>query len=218
MYRLRWVVTLVVILATMVPAVAVAQGGVHGGPYALGTSLTGPAEVPGPGDPNGFGWARITIDLDASEVCFRLSVARVENVTAAHIHAGASGEAGPVVVPLEEPVTGLANGCVAVEPAVAAAIVVNPGAYYVNVYSVAFPAGAVRGQLGPINYLPAGVETPPPPAVTVVAEGLESPRGIAFGIHRRGRDGWGRVCRGSRAARLWRPDPVFRCDRCDHTS
>jgi len=181
MFRFRWSVVLIVIMAMLAPAVVAAQGGVHSGPYALGAPLTGAAEVPGPGDADGFGWARITIDLDASQLCFRLSVARVEGVTAAHIHQGMPGEAGPVVVPLDAPVTGLSSGCVAVEPALAASIVGNPAGFYVNVHSEAYPAGAVRGKLAPLNYTPASVEAPLPPTVAVVAEGLESPRGMAFG-------------------------------------
>jgi len=176
----RLVVVLVVLLTAIVPVTAIAQGSVHHGPYSLGAPLTGAQEAPGPGDPDGFGWARITVGTDTSEVCFRLSVAGVEEITAAHIHEGAAGEAGPVVVPLEAPVSGLSAGCVAVDPALVADIVMNPTGYYVNVHSVAYPAGAVRGQLDPINYAAAETELPPP-AVTIVAEGLESPRGMAFG-------------------------------------
>ncbi len=176
----RMVVMLVVVLMAIAPVAAIAQGGVHHGPYALGAPLSGGAAVPGPGDPDGFGWARITVDADASEVCFRLSVAGVEEVTAAHIHEGVPGEAGPVVVPLDAPVSGLSSGCVAVDPALAADIVTNPAGYYVNVHSAAHPSGAVRGQLDPINYTAAEADVAPP-AVTVVADGLENPRGIAFG-------------------------------------
>jgi hypothetical protein len=64
---------------------------------------------------------------------------------AAHIHKGKPGVAGPVVVPL-----GAAfrkSGCTTARAAVTAAIVRTPGAYYVNIHTAKYPAGAIRGQL-----------------------------------------------------------------------
>lgn len=118
------------------------------GASVLHAQLLGASEVPGPGDPDGFGFARIVINPQFGSVCWRMSVAGIDAPTAAHIHAGAFGSAGPVVVPLM-PVdpSGLWNGCAAVDPATATAIAENPGGYYVNVHTGAYPAGALRGQL-----------------------------------------------------------------------
>jgi sugar lactone lactonase YvrE len=69
---------------------------------------------------------------------------------------------------------------VTVDPSLAAAIISNPGGYYVNVHSEPYPAGAVRGQLQPINFAPVEIEPVPQP-VEVIASGLENPRGLAFG-------------------------------------
>jgi hypothetical protein len=114
-------------------------------------SLSGANEVPGPGDEDGFGFARMVVDPAGQSVCYHLSVAGIDAPTAAHIHAGAAGASGPVVVPLM-PVdgSGLWSGCIAVDAALAAAIVTNYSDYYVNVHTAAYPAGAIRGQLGPI--------------------------------------------------------------------
>jgi hypothetical protein len=122
------------------------------GAHAFAATLSGANEVPGPGDADGFGYARLVINPQAQRVCYRLSVAGIDVPTAAHIHAGAAGEAGPVVVPLM-PVDegGLWHSCVAIDPAPAAAIVANPSAYYVNVHTSAYPDGALRGQVGPIS-------------------------------------------------------------------
>jgi CHRD domain len=73
-------------------------------------------------------------------------------VGAAHIHAAPAGVAGPVLVPLFTGVgllgTDSASGCVlGVSQELIKAITHDPGAYYVNVHSSVFPAGAVRGQL-----------------------------------------------------------------------
>ncbi len=110
--------------------------------------LSGAAEVPGPGDPDGFGRARITLHLESKEVCFRIDVRRIAPATAAHIHVGNADEAGPVIVGLEPPASGHSEGCVSDVPsATLRAINTNPSGYYVNVHNEEFPAGALRGQL-----------------------------------------------------------------------
>jgi len=109
--------------------------------------LTGAAEVPGPGDPDGSGTMQLTINPDKGEVCYDLTVAKIEEATAAHIHEGAAGKEGPVKVPLDAPKPGSAKGCKTADAAVVKAIMQNPADYYVNVHNAAFPKGAVRGQL-----------------------------------------------------------------------
>jgi hypothetical protein len=109
--------------------------------------LTGNAEVPGPGDPKGSGTVQLTLDPGKGEVCYELSVANIQEATAAHIHEGALGKEGPVKVALEAPKTGSAKGCKKADAPVIIAILENPAGYYVNVHNAAFPTGAVRGQL-----------------------------------------------------------------------
>ena len=68
--------------------------------------------------------------------------------TAAHIHRGLLGAAGPVVVPFPAPfVNGVSSGTTTVTPALAAEILSNPSGFYVNAHTVEFPGGAVRGVL-----------------------------------------------------------------------
>ena len=114
----------------------------------LSTELTGAAEVPGPGDPDGSGSAALRINPGLGEVCYTLTVAGIDPATAAHIHVGAAGVAGPVVVPLAPPTSGSSMGCATVDRALALELIRVPAAYYVNVHNAQFPAGAVRGQLG----------------------------------------------------------------------
>lgn len=109
--------------------------------------LTGAAEVPGPGDPNGSGTVQVTINPAKGEVCYEMTVAKIAEATAAHIHEGAVGKDGPVKVALDAPKTGSAKGCKTADAAVVKAIMGNPADYYVNVHNAAFPKGAVRGQL-----------------------------------------------------------------------
>jgi hypothetical protein len=110
-------------------------------------NLTGAAEVPGPGDPNGGGTVQITLNPDKNEVCYELTLTKVDEATAAHIHEGAVGKDGPVKVGLDAPKGGSAKGCKTAEAAVVKDIMANPANYYVNVHNAAHPKGAVRGQL-----------------------------------------------------------------------
>ncbi len=100
--------------------------------------LTGDAEVPGPGDPKGSGTVQVTLNPDKGEVCYELSVANIQEATAAHIHEGAAGQEGPVKVALEVPKTGSAKGCKSADAIVIKAIMQDPGGYYVNVHNAAF--------------------------------------------------------------------------------
>ena len=143
---MRKVVLLVLILGALFAAigsVAADDGG-----RRFSTTLTGAAEVPGPGDPDGSGTAVIRLNHGQGEVCFELEVSGIVPATAAHIHVGPADVAGPVVVGLTPPTNGSSSGCVSgVSPDLIKAIIQNPDAYYVNVHNAEYPAGALRGQL-----------------------------------------------------------------------
>ena len=78
-----------------------------------------------------------------------------ETFFAGHIHIGAPGVAGPIVVPLYGPPSPATSAQHIVQSGVAtpnagttgAAICANPTAYYVNYHTTAFTGGAIRGQL-----------------------------------------------------------------------
>lgn len=134
------VVLLVLAMALLMVNLAVAGG------RPLSTDLTGAAERPGPGDPDGSGSAHLTLNQGQGEICFDITVANLDTVIAAHIHVGSPDVAGPVVVNFNFPANGL-NGCVSADKDLIKAIRQNPEDYYVNVHTNVFPAGAVRGQL-----------------------------------------------------------------------
>ncbi|HEY5573238.1 MAG TPA: CHRD domain-containing protein [Anaerolineales bacterium] len=138
--RLLILVALLSLLVAVIPAAA------QGRPFS--TTLTGAAEVPGPGDPDGSGTAHISLNQGLGEVCFELVVEGIAPATASHIHFAPAGVAGGVVVPLTPPPTeGSSSACVSVDPDLIKAIRQNPEEYYVNVHNADFPAGALRGQL-----------------------------------------------------------------------
>ena len=111
----------------------------------LETVMTGEKEVPGPGDPNGIGKAKVKVFR--AKVCYTLTVKRIAPATAAHIHKGRKGEAGPVVVPLKPPTDGSSSGCADISRSLSSALREHPGRYYVNVHNRPYPDGAIRGQL-----------------------------------------------------------------------
>lgn len=111
----------------------------------LGATLDGASETAG-GDANGSGAFHAELDPDSGDLCYTLTVEGIAPATAAHIHSGAVGVDGDVVVAIS--VTGDdGDECVAVQRDAAKAIAKNPSAYYVNVHNGDFPKGALRGQL-----------------------------------------------------------------------
>jgi hypothetical protein len=136
------------ILVLSLALLAMAGTALAGGrPFA--TMLSGAAEVPGPGDPDGSGSVSLTINPGQEEVCFEISVTGIMlPATGAHIHIGAPDAFGGVVVPLTPPgADGTSSGCVTDVRADLLAILQDPDNYYVNVHTTDFPAGALRGQL-----------------------------------------------------------------------
>ena len=146
MSRLLAPALLLLALAALTPAARADHSGEGG--YPLTTALTGAAEVPGPGDPDGSGTASLTLNPGKEEICYALTAEGIEPASAAHIHVGAADEAGGIEVHLSPPTAGAASGCVFAPRELILAIIHNPENYYVNVHNSAYPRGALRGQLG----------------------------------------------------------------------
>jgi len=117
------------------------------GPAAFTTILSGPAEVP-PAPAAGHGTASVTIDTAKGQLCYELSATGSDTPTMAHVHKGAAGVAGPVVVALDPPAQGTSKGCANASADILAAILAEPSSYYVNVHTAKYPKSAMRGQLG----------------------------------------------------------------------
>src|SRR5215213_11490511 len=104
---------------------------------------------PGPGDPDGHGSAMIKVYK--TKVCYTLAVTGIKPATEAHIHKGAKGQTGPVVVPTDQTSFNqprpTSNGCTAIPSSLSTDLTQNPSNYYVNVHNKPYPEGAIRGQL-----------------------------------------------------------------------
>jgi CHRD domain-containing protein len=115
---------------------------------SFGTSFN--LQLKGTSEPNATGTAVLRVLKDKATVCYRLHVANVTLPTAAaHIHKGAAGTNGPVVVPFTAPgADGNSSGCATSTSAIVDDILANPPGFYVNVHTTEHPAGAIRSQLG----------------------------------------------------------------------
>ena len=111
----------------------------------LTAQLAGSAET----DEDGTGMATLVLDPDAGTACWEMTAEGIDPVTISHIHEGAEGVDGGVVVDLDlDGFEGTSEGCnEAAEADALQAIIDDPAGYYVNLHNEAFPGGAIRGQL-----------------------------------------------------------------------
>lgn len=103
------------------------------------------------GDTDGRGSASVLINANQGSICFAITVSGLSTPQAAHIHRNVAGQNGDIVVGFTAPTTGnpgASSGCMTgVSASLLKQIKNNPTAFYVNVHTTDFPAGAVRGQL-----------------------------------------------------------------------
>ena len=131
------------LVAAVVPS-AHAQRGPAGTLFA---AMSGGEEAPDDGDSDGYGAAVVDFSRPG-RICFRIQAREIEDAVAGHIHRGAPGVAGPVVVPFFEGEVPARRRCVRVARALRIEIRRFPQRFYVNVHNGDHPAGAIRGQLG----------------------------------------------------------------------
>jgi hypothetical protein len=123
----------------------------------LAANLSGAAEVP-PVSTGGSGMASMHLDHVTGELDYMVNVSGIPSATMAHIHQGAVGVTGAVVVDLFANGNGqLDPGTALIGQATLTPTQVNDllsGNHYVNVHTLANPSGELRGQIGePKRYL-----------------------------------------------------------------
>ena len=132
------------LVALTVPVLALASA--QSMSPVVSATLKGVSEAGVKGDPNGSGFVVVHLSTAKRTVCWQFSkVKNIAKPTMAHIHKGAKGVSGPVVVPFGTSYK--AKGCVKAAKAMIEKIETRPNRYYVNIHNAKYPAGAIRGQL-----------------------------------------------------------------------
>lgn len=134
--------------------------------------MNGANEAPGVGDPDGYGIGSVIIDTAANTVSWSFLVNNIAMsndiampLAGAHIHAGAAGVAGPVIVNF----SGQLSGANMFDVDLASINSGNAADFYLNVHNADFPAGAIRGQLQFVGSIAA---VPEPATFAMLFSGL----------------------------------------------
>jgi hypothetical protein len=117
-------------------------------------AMTAEEEVPEPGPAGGRGTAEVIVDEAEEQLCYVLAYEGIGEPTAAHVHRGGPGTAGPVVVDFAFDENGN-EACIEADRPALRSILDDPAGHYVNVHTADHPGGAIRGQLS---------QAPPPPS------------------------------------------------------
>lgn len=126
--------------AALLPA---APAAAQDGHVILTATLTGAGETGG-GSPTGK--AEFRAEVEDGAFCYTLIQTGLKP-TMAHIHSGAAGTDGDVVLPLEITTPTDGDRCAALTGDQLNAILAAPQNFYVNIHTADFPKGAIRGQL-----------------------------------------------------------------------
>jgi hypothetical protein len=147
--RKRALLPLLACLAIVALPAELAGGQRRTSDVKLIAAMSGAEEVPA-GDVDGYGAANITVRRNR-RICWHIAARNIEeDIVGGHIHRGARGENGPIVVPLfdEADLDPSAKGCERVGRSLRREIARFPSRFYVNIHtSPSFPDGAIRGQL-----------------------------------------------------------------------
>ena len=144
--RIRIAMLLSALAATAALA-GVALAGHSASPMKYSAKLDSRQETPRPkGEPVRAGGS-FTATVVGTKLTWKLTYSHLSGAgTAAHIHAGARGKAGPVIVALCGPCTATSAGTAKISAAVAKTL--EDGGAYVNVHTAKNPNGEIRGQIG----------------------------------------------------------------------
>src|SRR3954462_2202080 len=130
-------------------SIGVALAGAQNASNEFTATMKGSSEKPkGPSSASGT----FTVQFKNGQACYKMSVKGLgATPVAAHIHRGAAGVNGPIVVDLKPTFKGtsprISQKCVSAKASIVSGTRRNPGSFYANVHTSKNPGGAARGQL-----------------------------------------------------------------------
>jgi hypothetical protein len=156
----------VVVLIIAFSTVGMAEYSYIKGPPELGATMSGEEVVP-PVKTNAGGKATFTLNQDRTLLFYTVTVSDIEDVTAAHIHIGKKGESGPPIalIAISIKKKGKISGILA-EGSIGAVDLMSSfkgkdiqalyqqlteADNYINVHTLKYPDGEIRGQIKIMN-------------------------------------------------------------------
>lgn len=136
-------------------------GNSFGAEKSMKAMLSGSEVVP-PATTSATGEATFELSKNGKKLSYKITVKDIENVTAAHIHMGKMGEAGPPLAPIKmKAKKGKFSGTLAKGTITAKELMgslkgktvndlvaeIEAGNTYVNVHTAKYPDGEIRGQI-----------------------------------------------------------------------
>jgi hypothetical protein len=112
-------------------------------------NMTGAQVVPGPGDPDGFGTARLPNDADVGQICWTINTERIDvPLTGALIQAGSAGQVGQVqLILFDNEYNPDPSGCKTADNQLLRDLNQKSREFYLQINNVFYTSGAIRGQL-----------------------------------------------------------------------
>ena len=132
----------------------------HGVTDRFAAYLKGGLMAPGVrGDPDASGMALLWIAEKPGPACYEVDVRRLDKITEAHLHRSAGPapwpSTGPAIEPLRRFTKGKTVACFQNLDhggrSISEEIKANPSAFYFDVHTEAYPAGALRGKVEPAS-------------------------------------------------------------------
>lgn len=109
--------------------------------------LTG-SEIVGSGDPDGYARAELSVTDELNQICYDINEVRgLTEISSIMIHRGQKGRTGPAVMTLRRANEGGWKNCVGRPEWLEDSLERAGGAYYVQIHTLEYPNGAIRGQL-----------------------------------------------------------------------
>jgi hypothetical protein len=125
-------------------------------------NMTGAQVVPGPGDPDGYGSARLPNASDEGQICWNINTELIDvPLTGALIQAGSAGQVGQVqLILFDNEYNPDPSGCKFADNQLLRDLNQKSREFYLQINNVFYPSGGIRGQLDHQEYEPIPIEAP----------------------------------------------------------